>query len=625
MRAMNLLRIMSTTLLLASVATGIFRGGEALALEADKVDKAPNLDGVPGADWPRELGRLSNQVRGSASASDLSAKGLIAYDDKNVYVAVDVTDDKLRGGADRVDLVIGASTGETISIYPGQPGKTAGKATKNGAAIASAKVVEAPGTSGWTLEASIPWSSIGDGMTRVGLRAGLFVQDADDSDSPDAAVGSSASADFASLPELATSPEQALADGLVKEKSLGKPLFSFLDNVAGNGEKERVLVYDKYLVVLGSSFHAGTGYYFTDITSPGASLSILSCELKDADGDARKDLVFKNRFTEAGVSREVLDIETFGTGETATPLLKHEVGISNAKGSISNVFAFSSDGAKLSLEITPGTAKGLTQDTYSEPTETSFDPVLLPWGLIDSQTYKIKGGVFAKASEKTHKATEAPKPVVTTSVVVPPTVAPKSVPSDRVYAAFKKDRKVGAGAKFDLLGDVDDDFNPERVALHDKDLVILGNAFKGGAGYTYLTLPFDKASDITSVSMREVTGDKKFDILVRGVLHSKAPKDAGGGDVDREVELVYRVVSGQLKRVFAAEISRSMAGKKITAELTYQGGKATLSPGKATGFTEQNYPFNQDSAAVGGFEPLPLPWGGASATTYTYAGDAFSK
>lgn len=620
MRAMHLLRSVSAGLLVASVCSS------AIALEADRTEKAPNLDGVPGSDWPRELGRLSSQVRGSAGASDLSAKGVIAYDDKNVYVAVDVTDDKLRAGGDRVDLVIGATSGETISIFPGQPGKSAGKATKNGAAIANAKVVEAPGTSGWTLEASIPWSAIGDGMTRVGLRAGLFVQDADDSDTPDATVGSSSSTDFGSLPELATSPEQALTGGLVKEKSLGKPLFSFVDNVAGNGEKERVLVYDKYLVVLGSAFRAGTGYFFTDITSPGASLSILSCELKDADGDGRKDLIFRNRFTEAGVSREVLEIESFGTAETPSPLLKHEVGISNAKGSISNVFAFSNDGGKLALEITPGSAKGLTAETYSEPTETSFDPLLLPWGLIDAQTYKIKGGVYAKASEKTHKPTETPKPPVTpTTVVVPPTVAPKSVPSDRVYAAFKKDRKVAAGAKFDLLGDVDDDFSPERVALHDKDLVVFGNAFKGGAGYTYLTLPFDKASDITSIAMREVTGDKKFDILVRGVLHSKAPKDAGGGDVDREVELVYRVTGGQLKRVFAAEVGRSMGGNKVTAELTYKGGKATLAPGKAKGFTEQNYPFNQDTAAVGGFEPLPLPWGGASATTYTYAGDAFSK
>lgn len=598
----------------------------AFALDADKVDKAPNLDGVPGSDWPRELVRLSSAVRGSPSSSDLSAKGAIAYDDKNVYVSVEVTDDKLRGGADRVDLVIGSSTAETISLYPGQPGKSAGKATKAGAAIGSAKVVEAPSTNGWTLEASIPWSSIGDGNTRVGLKAGLFVQDADDGDAPDATVGSASGTDLGSLGELRTTPEQALADGLIKEKSLGKPSFSFVENVAGNGEKERILVYDKYLVVLGSGFRAGTGYYFTDITVPGATLSILSLELKDADGDGRKDLVFKNRYTEGAVSREVLDIETFGaSAETVSTLLKHEVGISNAKGSISNVFAFTSEGGKLTLEITPGTAKGLTADNYAEPTESDYDPVLLPWGLIDSQTYKIKGGVYAKASEKTHKG-DAPKPPPTTNnTIVPPTTAPKKVAADAVYAAFKRDRKVGTSAKFDLVGDVDDDFNPERVALHDKDLVVFGSQFKSGTGYTYLTLPFDKGSDITGLSMREVTGDKKFDILVRGILHSKAPKEVGGGDVDREVEIVYRLVGGQLKRIFAVEVGRSMGGKKITAELRYQPGKVIVSPGKATGWTEKDYPFNQDTSAVGGFEPLLLPWGGASETTYTYASDAFSK
>ena len=30
----------------------------AMALDADKVEKAPNLDGVPGSDWPRELAKL---------------------------------------------------------------------------------------------------------------------------------------------------------------------------------------------------------------------------------------------------------------------------------------------------------------------------------------------------------------------------------------------------------------------------------------------------------------------------------------------------------------------------------------------------------------------------------------
>src|SRR5262249_23714877 len=160
---------------------------------------------------------------------------------------------------------ITSTSTETVAIFPGQPGKTAGKATKNGAAIASAKVVEAPNASGWTLEASIPWTSIGDGTTRVGLKGALFVYDADDSDAPDAVVGSAASSDASSLPDLVTTPEQALADGLMKEKSLGKPSFSFIDNVAGNGQKERVLVYDKYLVVLGSGFRSGTGYYFTDL------------------------------------------------------------------------------------------------------------------------------------------------------------------------------------------------------------------------------------------------------------------------------------------------------------------------------------------------------------------------
>ena len=629
-------------LLAAIVGSGLtpsFALASGVSLRADRVDKAPSLDGIPGSsEWPRELTRLSSSIKGSPSAKDLSAKAAIQYDDKNIYVAADVTDDVLRGGADRVDLVlvVGGST-ETLNLYPGQPGKSAGKAEKGGQAVKGAKVVEAPNKTGWTLEAAIPWSVIGDGQTRVGLKGGIFVHDADGSDTEEAVVGSASGTDAASLPALLTSSEQAFTDGLMKDKRLGSPTCSFVENVAGDGARERVMVFDHYLVVLGSGFRGGTEYYWSDMAVAGSTLSVQSCQGRDLDGDGRKDVVLKKRLTDkAKVGRDLLEILAFsGSSEVPGPLFRHEVGISTPKGTVVNDVAFGADGGKVTVTITPGSAKGLTEDNFSEPMETSFDPVLLPWGAIDSQTYKLKGSTFSKLAEKTHKTASSEKKPISASAA--PTLAPtkladapKPVPVDgeKVYSIYKKDRGASGKLRFDLSGDVDGDGRSERVLVHDKDVVVLGPGFKNGTGYSFTTLPFADGSDIKSVTLRDVTGDQKSEIVIRGILKSKAPRETGGGDVEREIELVFRVSGESIKRVFGAEVGRSIGSQKIVGSITYGGDRVatiTLGPGKAIGFTKTSYPFNQDAGAVGGLEPLLLPWGDAKPVTYKWSSGSFSK
>ena len=49
-----------------------------------------------------------------------------------------------------------------------------------------------------------------------------------------------------------------------------------------------------------------------------------------------------------------------------------------------------------------------------------------------------------------------------------------------------------------------------------------------------------------------------------------------------------------------------------------------LRPGRATGFTEQTYPFPQDVGASGGLEPLLLPWSGAKPVRYRWDGGRFA-
>ncbi|KYF56626.1 hypothetical protein BE08_42935 [Sorangium cellulosum] len=168
------------------------------------------------------------------------------------------------------------------------------------------------------------------------------------------------------------------------------------------------------------------------------------------------------------------------------------------------------------------------------------------------------------------------------------------------------------------------------MLLHDRDIVVFGKGFRGGAGYAYMTLAqFASPADIRSVRALDLTGDGKAEIIVHGTVRAAAPKEAGGGTVDRDVVLIFRIEGESIQRVFAAEIGRSIGDKKIVGELKFVrvGDKVgiDLAPGRAVEWTEQTYPFNQDRGPVGGFEPLLLPWGGAQPVRYVWNGSTFAR
>ena len=111
---------------------------------------------------------------------------------------------------------------------------------------------------------------------------------------------------------------------------------------------------------------------------------------------------------------------------------------------------------------------------------------------------------------------------------------------------------------------------------------------------------------------------------MKGVQHSTASVP-GGGSVDREILMVFQVQGEALKRIFAAEVARSMGRKRVVGSVRFGSGVIELAPGSATEWTEKTYPFPQDSVPVGGLEPLLLPWGGATAVRYRWSGGSFSR
>jgi hypothetical protein len=615
------------------------------------------LDGVP-REWPSAMTQLGKVIAGSPS-QDLGMRGAIAYDETNLYVGAELKDERLLRtsacgeGEDHASLILAFPKGgggyavHEVNLFPGDPGKTAGCIRrKGGAAVAGAKIVEAPkGVPGqYTFEAQIPWTSFAEAArTRVGMRAALRYYDGDGR-AAKTILGTSTDVPGSDLPRLPIEAEQSLEDGLLREKGITTPpSHDRFADVAGDGMVERVTVYDRYLAILGPHFREGKEYYFADLGVDVGGGQMPLFELRDVNGDGKADIVTRKRLGNAGEYREILFITSMGQGDAPSILFQHEVGIHGPTGTVTNEVRFGNGGGRPTIEIGAGSALGYNAGNYREAVETSMDPLLLPWGTVKAQIYEWNGKSFAKVREEKQAPRGAPSG---SSGAVAESSRPRSLPAaarpptpdemqDQVYALYKRDRHVVGREKprFDLAVDLAEDPRTERVLLHGRDLVVFGKGFKGGAGYAFLTLEqFADASDIVDVGARDITDDGKAEIFVRGVIRSLAPKEMGlkkGTVVEREVMLIYSVTPQGIARVFGAETGRGFAGKRVQGTLAFlpasRGLDIEVRPGRAFGFNERTYPFNQDHAKVGGLEPLLLPWGGAAQARYHWDGSTFVR
>lgn len=599
------------------------------------------LDGIP-REWPSPLKPVTTILQGSRPAeSDLRATAAIAYDDTNLYVALDVTDDRLVRTAacsttdDHASLVIafpkaqGGHAKHEVALFPGDPGKLPGcVTTSTGTKIPGAKIVEAPKAGGYTFEATIPWSSFPEASrTRVGMRGAIRFHD-NDGRGVRTVIATAKDAPAAELPPLLTEPEQSLKEGLLRQWSLpDAPDYEFIADVAGDGMNERVLVHDKWLVVLGPHFREGKEYFFADLGASARAGQIPRFEVRRLTGNAKAEILLEKRVGTKSSHREMIEVLGFGPGERILTLFRHEIGITTPDGRIRNEVKLVSEGEKFAIELLPASATGYTAATYKEPIERSFESMLFPWGSVKSRRFGWNGQAFVKVREESQAPEVTPAPAPPQLAVAAPRPPNPDELQERVYALYRKDRGLpNEKPRFDIAVDVAEDAKRERVLLHGRDLVVFGPSYRGGTGYTYLTLQqFADSSDILEIQARDLTGDGKAEIIVRGVVRARAGD--GSSSIERELFLVYSASGTQLSRVFGLETARSMGDKRVMGKLSFlPGQKGTtiqVSPGRAIGWDAQSYPFAQDEGPVGGIEPLLLPWSGKGAVSYRFDGSVF--
>ncbi len=634
-RYWELVKTVVSSALALAVLTG---GGAALAerpLPADPLSKV-RIDGML-REWPSSAIKLTQTEKGKPEAR---VEGFVGYDATSLYVAFDVRDAHFARGSfgpneDHGQLVLEIPTTGSrsekydISIYAGESGKSAGQAKVNGRKV-SAQVVEAPNDKGYTVEAKIPWSALpAASRVRVGMKAQLKYVDAS---APGRVIGVAASR----RAPLFIGAEQSLYQALLEPKNLGAEADrEAIGDVAENSMKERVAIYGGFLVIVGSHYKKGKQFYFKDLLMPDASL-VTRFEVRDTDGDGKDEIILQRK-TGGTNYREIFEILKVQANGAAERVFAHEVAIVTPDGTVENQVKITPVGGKVAITISQGKAEGFHPDTFREPPHEGMATALLPWETVGSREIRWDGSEYAVQKETEQKprivgakkAAPAPKGTPGGAEAPPPPRPPTSAELlDKVYGLYRKDRgKEKSEPRFDFVTDVAGSVEVERVLVHGTEVLVFGKEFLGGTSYTYIGIGVASADDVIDVTSRDLTGDGKAEIIVRGLLHAKGGEELDDVEVSRYAMFVYQVTETGISRIFGLELGRQIGDNRVLGAIALRpaakGWDIVALPGHAVGWDRRTYPFPQDEGPAGGLEPLILPWTGGS-QRYSFSGTTYT-
>jgi hypothetical protein len=597
-------------------------------------------------DFPGTTAASETIKAGKASASFVAG-----YDDQGIWLGGEVVKD---GGVGRtgsfgpnedcISLVLGIPKNgvgkgselaavHEIGVYAGVPGSSAGivkfrAGPLSGKTVDGAKVIEAPRKGGgYSVEAFVPWSAIPEAKkVRAGLRGALRMYEGDGTTLRAIKASGPGSVESPSqLGYLLIEPEQSLPQALAQKKQTWKDVtFEVSADMTGDAVNERAMFVGRMLYVLGPGFQGGKQWLVMD-----AGADVVAVDTRDVTGDGKDDLLLTTRI-KAGTTREAIVVYSLASG-TPKMVFGHETLVESGANALRDKIEWKG-GKKPSVSITYLAPKGWTVDSYKEPIASDLDPILWPWGPVKERTFVWNGGIFAKDKEIAQKA-QTPTAPAQPATPTEPKPVPIAPAGDLVAGAFKqyaKDKGVEASPRLETDA-VMVPGKKGRAALFQRDLVVA----TGDGGYAVISMQrFTNEKDIKEITAKDLTGDGRDELIVRGLLRAKLTGAGVEKEVLREVMLVYSPKPAgkglALVPVLGVETGRTVGNDYVDSNfriVTAKGttpGKIEIMKGSAKGFSASNWPFNKESPTPG-LEPILLPWGKEPSITYAWNGELFAR
>src|SRR5579884_1903206 len=277
---------------------------DGLRLELLDKSRPVKVDGVLD-EWPAPA-KAALVVAGATTDTMTIA---LQYDQSTLYIGANVTDPSFASGRDHVSLVLavpepgGAYTTYDVGLYAGKPGESEGSVRYGQrAAVPGARIVEAPTAGGYSFEATVPWSALPAARsTRVGIHGVARYVDGDGV----VATGPGDARHPRAMPWVPSEPELSMIEQLLAPKGLTRraPDAEAVADLTGDGVRERVAVWERYLTICGTSFLGGTGFFFRELGG-----ELVRLELRDLTGHGRRDVIVRRRASAGAGSREYLEV-----------------------------------------------------------------------------------------------------------------------------------------------------------------------------------------------------------------------------------------------------------------------------------------------------------------------------
>jgi hypothetical protein len=328
-------------------------------------------------------------------AGDLSAELRCGYDDKGVYLLVEVTDDQVvrtpRAGdqEDRVELLFDAGDGKNVAVLRVHgPTATQGPKfswVKGGGAARALKLKVVRLEKGWALEAGFaPGGAPGVVLGSPSFRMTVRVVDVDGQPSAKPKTVMASGGDTpATLGVVEYEAARASYATFLREKGLGPAnvLFHRVGNFVTGPALERLVIAGHLMALMGDDVVKGGGYYAMPVPLAQSQADLLRFRAEDLDGDGKLEVLLVVRQQGGqGLYREVFFIFKFLDKGSWDVIFAHEI-VKRAPGvELVNAYALSPRKPKgFELTMSYVSQKGLSKDSY-EPTNTErVDNLLVPW------------------------------------------------------------------------------------------------------------------------------------------------------------------------------------------------------------------------------------------------------